>query len=236
MEKITKESQSLKYFYIFAMLYFAAMIMSLTVSARLMSIKIPFSHIELILTAGTWTIPLTFLVQDITTEVYGYARSRHLIQISVLLLISYIGYTKFTTYMPIPRISNIDQSYNELFNILPRHLLALIAALYTGNISSDYILSKLKIYFKGAYLPLRFIASTSVGEIALQTVGTIIAWTGHLNFSKVIVPFILFSYLYKVIFQILLTPLSKYICIKLKLLEGIDIFDSYTNFNPFSIR
>ncbi len=236
LKKIPKENQNLKYFYIFSMIYVASMMMSLTVSARLIPFHLPYSHIELILTAGTWTIPLTFLVQDITTEVYGYVRSRRLIQICVLLLLFYIGYTKLTTYMPVPGINNIDQSYNEIFNSLPRHLLALIAALYISNISNDYILAKLKIYFKGKYLSFRFIASTSIGEIVLQVVGTSIAWLGHLSFSKVIIPFVLFSYIYKIIFQILLTPLSKYICNKLKLLEGVDVFDTDTNFNPLSIK
>jgi uncharacterized integral membrane protein (TIGR00697 family) len=236
LNKIPKESQNLKYFYIFSMIYVAAMMMSLTVSARLIPFNLPYSHIQLILTAGTWTIPLTFLVQDITTEVYGYVRSRRLIQICVLLLLFYIGYTKLTTYMPIPGISNIDQSYNEIFTSLPRHLLALIVALYLSNISNDYILSKLKIYFKGKYLSFRFIASTSIGEIVLQVVGTSIAWLGHLSFSTVIIPFVLFSYFYKIIFQILLTPLSKYICNKLKSAEGIDVYDADTNFNPFSIH
>ena len=210
--------------------------MSITVSARLFPFHIPFTNFTILLTAGTWTIPISFFIQDITTEVYGYEKSRHLVQLSVSILVIYILYLKITTLFPIPEVVNIDSSYNIVFNALPRHLFALILAIITGNLVNDYLLSKLKIRLKGKYLPFRFIVSTAIGEAILQTVGTTIAWFGNLHFTSEILPFIIFSYLYKVGFEALATPINYFICKRLKTAEGIDIYDVNVNYNPFIIK
>lgn len=236
IREFTENTQKLQYFHILATIYVAGIITSLTVSARLIPFHIPMTHFTILLTAGTWTIPLSFFIQDITTEVYGYAKSRHLVQLTIAILFAYIIYMKLTTYLPTPEIRNIDRSYNVIFNALPRHLLALITALFTGNLVNDYLLSKLKIRLNGQYLAMRFIIATAIGEIVLQIVGTSVAWLGDLKFSTEILPFIIFSYLYKVGFEALLSPINIFICNKLKQVEGIDIYDFNTNFNPFQFR
>ena len=236
LKEITNETQNLKYFHILSAIYIASIITSLTVSARLLPLHIPWTHLTILLTGGTWTIPVTFFIQDITTEVYGYPKSRELVQIAIFILIGYVLYLKCTTYLPTPDVKNIDQSYNTIFNILPRHLFALLAAILTGNLINSYLLSKLKKYFKGKYLPLRFIGSTMVGEALLQFVGTTIAWFGSLHFGTQILPFIAFSYLYKVAFETIITPVNVFLCNWLKNAEGIDVYDENVNYNPLSFQ
>lgn len=234
LHEISSQKQNLKYFHVLCCIYIAGLIASITVSARLLPIHIPFTHLSVLVTGGTWIIPISFFIQDITTEVYGYSKSRELAQISVLVVSIYILYLMLTTHFPIPKISNVDYAYNKVFNTLPRHLLALMAAIFTGNVTNNYLLSKLKIKLNGKYLPARFIISTTIGEMALQFVGTIIAWFGTLSFSTEILPFVVFSYLYKIIFEVLLTPVNVFTCKWLKKAEGIDVFDLNINYNPFS--
>lgn len=236
LQEITQENQNLKYFHILCGFYIAAMILSLTVSARLLPFRIPFIDLTILLTGGTWTIPLSFFIQDITTEVYGYVKSRQLLQLSVIILIAYISYLKLTTFFPIPHQPNVDKAYNIIFNALPRHLFALLTAIVVGNLINNLILSNLKILLKGQYLPLRFITATALGEAVLQLVGTIVAWIGNLKFSSEILPFVIFSYLYKLAFEALMTPLNVTLCRWLKKAEGIDIYDHHIKYNPFSFK
>ncbi|HLB56760.1 MAG TPA: queuosine precursor transporter [Coxiellaceae bacterium] len=234
LNEISSDGQNLKYFYILTAIYIAGMITSLTVAARLFPFHIPMTNFTILLTGGTWTIPLSFFIQDITTEVYGYSKSRQLVQMSVIILIFYVLYMKCITYLPTPGVSNIDASYNTVFNSLPRHLFALLAAIFIGNLVNDYIISKLKNKFGGKYLPLRFITATAIGEAVLQLVGTSVAWFGNLSFTTQILPFVIFSYLYKVAFEAIMTPVNVYVCKKLKKSEGIDVYDVNINYNPFS--
>ncbi|PIQ43211.1 MAG: hypothetical protein COV52_01720 [Gammaproteobacteria bacterium CG11_big_fil_rev_8_21_14_0_20_46_22] len=237
LREVSTDNQNLKYFPILSMIYIAGMMTSLTVSARLLPLHIPMTNFTILLTAGTWTIPLSFFIQDITTEVYGYAQSRYLVQITMIILVAYIAYLKLTTLFPEPHnIVSIDRSYNTVFNTLPRHLLALLAAIFTGNLVNDYILSTLKKKLKGRYLPFRFIGATIIGELVLQLAGTTVAWFGHLHFTTEILPFILFSYVYKIVFEAILTPVNVVVCGWLKQAEGIDAYDDDVDYNPFSTR
>lgn len=226
LKEIVYEKQNLKYFYILSTLYVVGILTSLTVSARLFPFHIPLTNFVILLTGGTWTIPFTFFIQDIATEVYGFAKSKQIVLLSIPIIIIYIGYLKFTTFLPIPDVPNVGNSYNDVFNALPRHLLALLAAVAIGNLVNNFLLSKLKSRFKGKYLPLRFISSTAVGEAALQIIGTTIAWFGNLHFTTEILPFVLFSYFYKVAFEAIMTPVNVYVCKWLKNAEGIDVYDN----------
>lgn len=236
LTELTDDHHGLKYFHILAVIYVAGIMTSLTVSARLFPFHIPLTHFTILLTGGTWTIPLSFFIQDITTEVYGYSKSRELIQLSIVVLFFYVMYTFWISHLPIPPQKNIDASYNIIFTTLPRHLLALISAIIIGNFVNDYIVSKSKIHFKGKYLPLRFIVATAVGEAVLQLVGTSVAWLGSLDFKAEILPFVIFSYCYKVFFEALMTPINVYACNRLKKLEGMDVYDKNINYNPFSFK
>jgi uncharacterized integral membrane protein (TIGR00697 family) len=226
LNEIAYEKQSLKHFHVLSVLYILGILTSITVSARLFPFEIPFTHITIFLTGGTWTIPFTFFIQDITTEVYGYAKSKQLLLLSIPVVVIYITYLKFTTLLPIPNVPNISNSYNDVFNALPRHLIALLAALAIGTLVNNFVLSKLKTRFKGKYLPIRFISSTAIGEAALQIIGTTIAWVGSLSFTTEILPFVIFSYFYKIAFEAIMTPVNIYVCNWLKRDEGIDVYDN----------
>lgn len=226
LNKLIHENQNLNYFYILSTLYMFGILTSLTVSARLLPFHIPFTDYNILLSGGTWIIPFTFFIQDIATEVYGCNKSNGIVILTIPIIVTYILYLKFTTLFPMPDIPNIVASYNDVFNALPRHLIALLAALSTGILVNNLILSKLKSRFKGKYLPLRFILSTTVGEASLQLIGTTVAWFGTLTFTTEILPFILFSFFYKVSFEAILTPANIYLSRWLKNAEGIDIYNN----------
>ncbi len=223
--EIIDENQNLKYFHILSGLYLLGLLTSLTVSSRLFPFHIPFTGLDIYLTGGTWTIPFTFFIQDITTEVYGASKSRQVMLFSISVVIIYIAYLKFTTLFPLPDIPNVGQAYNDVFNSLPRHLFALLAATAVGTTVNNLLLSKLKKRFKGKHLPFRFIVATAAGEASLQIIGTTIAWFGNLHFSSEILPFVCFSYCYKIAFEAVMTPVNVFVCKWLKSAEGLDVYD-----------
>lgn len=226
LQEIVDEQQNLKYFFILSTLYLASILTSITVSARLFPFHIPFTSYDILLTGGTWTIPITFLIQDIATEVYGYYKSRQIIFLAIPIVIFYILYLKTTTYFPIPITNNISDSYNVVLNALPRHLIAFLSAIIAGNLINNIILSRLKKLWGGKFLAIRFISATAVGEAVLQIIGTSVAWVGSLSFTSEIIPFVIFSYFYKIIFEMAAMPFNIFICGWLKREEGIDVFDN----------
>lgn len=59
---------------------------------------------------------------------------------------------------------------------------------------------------------------------------------GTLKFNTEIIPFIAFSYSYKVIFEALMSPVNIFICNQLKKTENIDFYDHNVSYNPFKFR
>lgn len=204
-------------YYIFCGIYITSILCAMTVSARIIYLKIPYYKFTLFITGGTFIIPVAFFAQDIITEIYGYDKAKKSFYLATLLVTFYVTYLFILTKLPCSsEYLNTCLAYGAIGNALPRHLFAFIISFCIGNIFNCYILIKLKKLLNGKYLPLRFIFSTAIGEIALQFTGTTIAWIGNMHFSKGIIPFVTVSLSYKILFEILMTPFNIIICNKLR--------------------
>jgi len=222
----------LKYFHIMCCLYVGTVLVSITQASRLIPINIPMLNFSVLITGGTLTIPLAFFIQNIVTEVYGYSKSRHLIQLSLAIVGCCIFYEYLLTFFPLAEDTiEIQKSYNNVFKSIPRHIIAFILSAFCGTIINDYLISKSKIYFHGEYLRLRFIFATAAGE-AVYMFFAFLVWIMYLNIEQIF-PIIIISYLYRIAFEGATLPLSYYFTAKLKEFENIDIYDFNINYNPF---
>ena len=91
----------------------------------------------------------------------------------------------------------------------------------------------MKLITKGRYLWTRTVGSTVVGQAVDTTILIIIAFTGELN-GAALVTLIWSAYLFKVVYEVIATPVTYAIVGFLKRTEGIDTFDYKTRFTPFS--
>jgi queuosine precursor transporter len=97
------------------------------------------------------------------------------------------------------------------------------------------VLAKLKVRTGGKYLWVRTIGSTLVGQAADSAVFITIAFIGIIPFSAIGTA-VFSQWLFKVIYEILATPLTYLIVNRLKRSEGIDTFDRNTDFSPVSLK
>ncbi len=44
------------------------------------------------------------------------------------------------------------------------------------------------------------------------------------------------NWLFKVLVEAVMTPVTTIVCAKLKQAEGVDAYDEHTDFNPFSLK
>jgi uncharacterized integral membrane protein (TIGR00697 family) len=232
-----KKNKNLHYYHILCACYIALSLSGISIVNRLFPYNIPFFHVTLPMCAGMIFYPLTFFIQDITTEVYGYNYSRHMVWLTIFSILFYVLYTQIAIHLPSgPQSTYADNvDFTVVFNKLPRQLLALIVALFTGSLINDYMLSKLKISFSGKYLWARVVCSTMIGEIVLQIVGNAVGFSGTMKFYSQLLPNTLVSYGYKFLWNIALIPALYLLSNFLKKHEGVDIFDYDVNYNPFVV-
>lgn len=184
---------------------------------------------------GTLLFPLSYIFGDILTEVYGYGRTRRIIWIGFLMNIVMVLVFSAVGALPASESWNNQDAYNSILGMTPRIVLASMVAYTFGAFSNSYVLAKLKLKTKGKFLWLRTIGSTIVGEGLDTVIFCLISFYGVLP-NELLGLVILSNYIFKVGIEVIFTPVTYLIVNALKRLEGVDVYDRKTLFNPFRIN
>ncbi|MBI4155598.1 queuosine precursor transporter [Candidatus Woesearchaeota archaeon] len=219
----------MKYFSIISTLFVAMLMISNTVSSKLFSLG-PF-----IFAGGIIVFPITYIFGDILTEVYGYRRSRKIIWTGFFALLFMSLIYLIVGILPSAPSWNNQQAYMNILGIVPRITIASLIAYWAGEFSNSYALAKLKILTKGKYLWMRTIGSTILGEGVDTILFVLIAFYGVFPGLMLIIAG-LSGYVFKVLYEIIATPITYKVVKFLKKAEGCDHFDYGTNFNPLSFK
>jgi queuosine precursor transporter len=208
-------------------LFVMALVLSNVIAVKLVEVS------GRVFDAGTLLFPLTYLIGDVLTEVYGYRRSRLVIWVGFAASLVSIGAIQIAIVLPPAGFWEENQAaYETVLDSTWRIFLASLTAYLVGEFSNAYILAKLKIATRGRWLWLRTSSSTIVGEGLDSTIFSTIAFAGTgVPLGNQIVTI----WVIKVAWEIAATPLTYLVCGSLKKREGIDVYDVGTDFNPFAV-
>ena len=116
------------------------------------------------LPAAVILFPVTYILGDVFTEVYGFEKARRIIWIgfgcSFFAVIIYM----ITVALPHPGFWEGQEGYAAVLGTTPRVAVASFAGYLFGEFSNSMVLSKIKVAMKGRHLWVRTILSTFVGE------------------------------------------------------------------------
>ena len=178
--------------------------------------------------------PITYLISDVLTEVYGYERARRALWITMAASVGAGLIYQLVAYLPPGPGFELDQSYRDVFGIVPRVLVAGWIAVISGDLSNNFIMSRMKVRTKGHFLWMRTISSTIVG----QGVNTVVFYVGALYGilpTEILMQAILWGWWIKVGVEVLLTPVTYLVIARLKKVEDLDVYDYHANYNPLKI-
>ncbi|MGA8110399.1 MAG: queuosine precursor transporter [Acidobacteriaceae bacterium] len=179
--------------------------------------------------------PITYICGDVFTEVYGYGASRRAIWIGffAMALLSLMGAVA-VALPPAPGWPN-QQAFATVFGLVPRFAVASLVAYWAGEFTNSFTLAKMKLLTGGRWLWTRTVGSTITGQAVDTAIVILIAFTGYTSWRTMGI-LILSSYLVKVVYETLATPVTYLVVGWLKRVEGADAFDRGTDFNPFALR
>ena len=186
---------------------------------------------------GTILFPLSYIFGDILTEVYGYKASRRVIWTGFICAALMALILWAVGKLPAPATDwdpEAQAGYERVLMPVGRIVFASLIAFFAGEFSNSYILAKLKIRTKGRFLWIRTIASTLVGQGIDTAIFCLIAFLGYFT-TGTLIAVIISNYIFKCGFEILATPVTYAVVIGLKRSEGMDVYDTDTNFNPFKV-
>ena len=177
--------------------------------------------------------PITYIFGDVFTEVYGYGGSRRVIWIGFLAnaLMAILG--NIIVALPAAPEWHNQEAFATVFHQVPRLVSASLIAYWCGEFANSFTLAKMKLITQGRYLWTRTVGSTVVGQAVDTVILVLIAFTGEVTGSG-LVRLIFSAYLFKVVYEVIMTPATYWIVGFLKRTEGIDTFDYKTRFTPFA--
>ena len=174
--------------------------------------------------------PVTYILGDVITEVYGFSKARRIIWMGFGMSFFAVLLYLIIIALPHPGYWENQSAYEIILGTTPRVAIASFAGYLFGEFSNSIILSKLKVTTKGKYLWIRTILSTVIGEGFDSVIFITISFWGTME-NSVILKMILFQYLFKVGYDVLFTPFTYFVISKVKKIEGIDTFDTDTAYN-----
>ncbi|HEX6375255.1 MAG TPA: queuosine precursor transporter [Allosphingosinicella sp.] len=185
--------------------------------------------------AGILFFPVAYVIGDVLTEVYGYARARRCIwaAFAALLFMALMSWV-VVKLPPAPGWTG-QAAYEAVFGQVPRIVLASILAFWAGEFANSLVLAKMKLRTQGRHLWMRTIGSTVVGQGIDSLIFYPLAFWGVWD-SQTLLIVLLTQWALKVSWEAALTPATYAAIGFLKRREGIDVYDRGTDFTPFRAR
>ncbi len=184
-------------------------------------------------TSGAMVLfPITYIFGDIFTEVYGYVASRRAIWLGFFGTALLYAVSALVIALPADPSWHNQPAFLTVFGFLPRILVASLTAYWAGEFANSYTMARLKLATQGRHLWTRTVGSTVVGQAVDTTLVIVLTFAGRLP-AHTLVTIIWQSYLLKVAYEVLATPLTYLVVNALKRAEHADAFDRHTSFNPF---
>ena len=185
--------------------------------------------------AGVLFFPVSYIIGDVLTEVYGYARARRVIWtgFAALLFMAFMAWV--VVKLPPAAGWPGQAAYEFVFGNSWRIVLASMIAFWAGEFANSYVLAKMKIWTRGRHLWMRTIGSTVVGQGLDSLIFYPLAFWGLAGWPvELLWQVVLSQWAIKTAWEALLTPVTYAVVGSLKKAEGVEVFDTDTDFSPFS--
>jgi uncharacterized integral membrane protein (TIGR00697 family) len=172
--------------------------------------------------AGLVIFPLSYLLGDVLTEVYGLRAARAVIWLGFACNLLAVAAIQIAIALPAAGFYQHDRAYADVLGTTWRLFVASLTAYVVGELANAYVLARLKAVTRGRFLWTRTIGSTIVGEGLDSAIFVTIAFAG--TGASLANP-ILTTWAIKVGWESLATPLTYAIVNYLKRSEGLDVYD-----------
>ena len=176
------------------------------------------------LPAAVILFPVTYILGDVFTEVYGFKRARIVIWIGFFCSFFAVLVYLLTIALPAPAFFENQEAYAIVLGTTPRVAIASFLGYLFGEFSNSVVLSRMKVATEGKHLWMRTIGSTIIGEAFDSIIFITVSFAGTME-TKTLLFMILFQYLFKVLYEVACTPLTYFVINKLKQKENMDVYD-----------
>jgi len=205
-----------KYFYYLSIIFIVCVVIANVIAGRLIQIG------SLQLPASILVFPITFIIGDLLTEIYGFKKALKVTIIGFLSNLLLTGVCLIAVNLPAPEAWELSSAYSQVFSYTPRIFIGSFSAFLIGSIINSYLMVLLKKLTKGKLFWLRTILSTFVGEFLDSFVFCFISFVGVLSFKDIMLMVLLQASI-KILYETLFTPILYLLRSKILKKEDVSI-------------
>jgi queuosine precursor transporter len=195
-----------------------------------------------ILMIGTWSapagvliFPVTYILNDVITEVWGFSKARLIIWMGFGMNLLAILFFSAAIALPSAPFWHEQEAYSSVLGNTTRIAVASLSAYLIGSFLNSIVMSRMKVKTAGKYFSMRAIFSTLVGEGADSLLFITIAFTGIYPIQTILI-MILTQALLKTAYEIIILPLTIQVVRFVKRHEGIDTYDTGISYKLFNVN
>ncbi|MFT4970489.1 MAG: putative integral membrane protein (TIGR00697 family) [Chitinophagales bacterium] len=196
--------------------FIASLVLTNLIAGRFFTLEIPLLGISWALSSGIIAYPITFLVTDVISEIYGEKRAKTLVLTGFLVSVFTVLIILISIYLPIWENSPVDgNSYDTVFGLAPGIIFGSMIAYLTAQYVDVKLFEFWRKVTKGKHLWLRNNGSTILSQLIDTTLVVIIALIIYPKFTgtseaitlEVAFQIILGQYIFKACIALIDTPL-----------------------------
>ncbi|MBX9765088.1 queuosine precursor transporter [Patescibacteria group bacterium] len=215
-----------KYFTFLAVFFVTVLLISNIVSTKITDLG------WFVFDAGTLLFPLAYILGDVLTEVYGFAKARAVIWMGFFATFLLAFMTGIVGMLPPASDWPNQGAYEAILGATPRIVLASLIAYFLGSFVNAMILAKMKVLTAGKHLWARTIGSSVVAQGIDTVLFVTIAFWGILP-NELLISIAVSNYVFKLGIEMLATPVTYRAVAFLKKKEAVDHYDRDTKFSFF---
>ena len=187
------------------------------------------------LTAGLLVFPVSYIINDCISEVWGFRKARFIIWSGFAMNFFVVALGLMAVALPAAPFWEGEAHFNFVFGMAPRIVVASLAAFLAGSFLNAYVMSRMKVASRGKHFSVRAIVSTVAGETVDSLIFFPIAFGGVVPWHELLL-MMGAQIVLKSMYEVLVLPLTIRVVRWIKRVDGSDVYDKGISYNILKIK
>ena len=185
-------------------------------------------------TAGVIVFPISYIINDVVCEVWGFKKARLLIWTGFIMNFFFVAAGALCDWLPGADYWDNDEGFHAIFGLAPRIACASFIAFISGSFVNAYVMSKMKIHDGQKRFSMRAILSTVFGETTDSIIFFPLAFGGIIPTDEL--PWLmLYQIMLKTAYEIIILPITIRVVAWAKKHEQVDAYDNNISYSIWKL-
>ena len=187
------------------------------------------------MTAGLIVFPVSYILNDVVCEVWGYGRTRMLIWLGFAMNFFFVTMGAIADWIPGAAYWDGEEGFHQIFGLAPRIAGASFLAFVCGSFINAYVMSRMKLSSAGKNFSYRAVMSTIFGELTDSLIFFPLALGGVIPWEEM-PSLIITQVTLKTVYEIIVLPVTIRVVKFTKEHDQEDVYDNGMVYNIFKLN